>query len=119
MKQRTPETTYQLTFIPQGEETIVDQKTAQAFERKLHSQFGIAGHTEKNILIDHQSVVHLTVEWKNIREIVRFMQKKGFGEEVAKMWWLNTIQSFNPWSMVTGINTPTIPVSDWIQELPH
>ena len=119
MKQRTSETTYQLTFIPKGEEAVVDQKMAQAFERKLYSQFGVAGHTEKNILIDHQWVVHLTVERDSIGEIVRFMQRKGFGKEVTKVWWLNTVQSFNPWSMVTGINTPTIPVSDWIQELPR
>ena len=119
MKQRTPETTYQLTFIPQDEETVVDQKMAQAFERKLHSQFGVAGHAEKNVLIDHQWVVHLTVELESIEEIVRFMQEKGFGEEVTEMWWLNTVQSFNPWRMIQGINTPTIPASDWIQELPH
>ena len=86
MKQRTPETTYQLTFIPQDENTLIDQKTAQAFERKLLSKFGVAGHTDKNVLINHQWVVHLTIELEDFEKIVRFMQKKGFGEEVAKMW---------------------------------
>ena len=119
MKQRTPLTTYQLTFIPRGEDTVVDRAEASAFAAQLHAQFGYTGRIEVNPLNDKQHVVCLPVKFESIRKIVMFMQKNGFGEAVAKRWWLNSVQSFEPWSMVTGINTASIPVSDWIGELPH
>ena len=119
MKQRTSETTYQLTFIPRGEDTVVDRSVASDFADQLHTQFGYTGNVEVNPMYEHQHIVHLPVDYDRIPEVVEFTQAKGFGESVAELWWLNSVQSFNPWSMVTGINTATIPVSDWISELPR
>ena len=118
MKKRTPLTTYQLAFIPRGEEAIVSSAEASAFAEQLHAEFGYSGTIEVNPLNDKQHVVYLPVKRGSIRKIVEFMQTKGFGKAVAERWWLNSVQSFDPWSMVTGINTATIPVSDWIGELP-
>ena len=119
MKQRTSCTTYELAFIPRGEDAEVDQARASEFAEQLHAEFGYSGRVEENPLNDKQYVVYLPVKFKSIRKIVVFMQKKGFGRAVAERWWLNSVQSFDPWCMVTGINTPTIPVSKWIGELPR
>ena len=117
MKKRTPLTTYQLAFIPRGEDAIVSSAEASAFAEQLHAEFGYSGTIEVNPLNDKQHVVYLPVKRGSIRKIVEFMQTKGFGKAVAERWWLNSIQSFDPWSMVTGINTLRIRVSDWIGEL--
>ena len=119
MKQRTARTTYQLIFIPRGKDAMVDHAEALEFAEQLHAEFGYSGTVERNPLYKHQHVVYLPVKLEDIRKIVVFMQKKGFGREVTERWWLNSVQSFDPWRMATGINTPTIPVSKWISELPR
>ena len=84
MKQRTARTTYQLTFIPQGEETVVNREEASGFAEQLHTEFGYSGTVEVNPLYEHQHVVYLPVKRGSIRKIVEFMQTKGFGKAVAE-----------------------------------
>ena len=97
----------------------MDHTEALKFAEQLRAEFGYSGTVEVSPLYKHQHVVYLSVKLENIRKIVVFMQKKGFGRVVAERWWLNAVQSFDPWRMVTGINIANIPVSKWINELPR
>ena len=112
-------TTYQFVFIPNDEDAALSEDEALEFSQKLETEFGYTAVIEKNVLNDKQYVVYLVVEFEDIAKIVRFMQNKKFGESVAERWWLNTVQSFNPWCIVTGINTADQPVATWIHELPR
>ena len=118
MKKGTPLTTYQLTFIPRGKDIVVDRAEASEFAEKLHAEFRCVGNVEKNLINNKQYLVYLPVKFESIRKIVAFMQKDGFGRAVAERWWLNAVESFEPWRMVTGINIARIPVSTWIGKFP-
>ena len=116
MKEKKSKRTYTLVFIPNHDDALQRAK-ALDFGKKLEVQFGYTTVTKKNPLDNKQFVVYMNVAFKDIHPIVAFMKSKNFGEDVAKSWWLNAVQTQG--CLITGVNSGNCPIEDWINELPR
>ena len=106
--------------MPKDEEASVSYNDASDFGDQLRKQFGYIPQVQEHPLYDlrHQHIVCIDVRYFDIERIVNFMKIAGFGSKTAEQWWLNAIYHVDKPPMITGIQTDTIPVSNWIHKLP-